>query len=82
MMMLASGASWQYQPHDYQRLTNQASGLTPNVLNSDRSKERTTLGPWLKFDRKTETFKGKHADADNALVKENYRKAFSIPEKV
>ena len=50
--------------------------------NIDLAKERPTLGPWLTFDPKQERFTGEHADAANALVKEDYRKEFSIPEKV
>jgi len=48
----------------------------------DLGKEKPTLGPWLTFDPKKERFTGKHADAANALVKESYRKEFSIPDKV
>jgi len=48
----------------------------------DLSKERPTLGPWLTFDPTQERFTGEHADAANVLVKERYRKEFSLPEKV
>lgn len=50
--------------------------------NIDLAKERPTLGPWLTFDPNLERFRGEHADAANALVKEQYRKEFSIPEQV
>jgi hypothetical protein len=48
----------------------------------DLGKEKPTLGPWLTFDPKTERFTGAHADEANALVKESYRKEFSIPDTV
>ncbi len=48
----------------------------------DLAKEKPTLGPWLTYDPKTERFTGDHADEANALVKEDYREPFVIPEKV
>jgi len=50
--------------------------------NIDLAKDKPTLGPWLTFDPKSERFTGDHAGEANALIKENYRKEFSIPDKV
>jgi predicted dehydrogenase len=48
----------------------------------DLGKEKPILGPWLTFDPKNEKFTGDHADDANALVKEDYRAPFEIPDKV
>lgn len=41
-----------------------------------------TVGPWLTFDPKTERHVGEHAEAANALLKDENRAGFEIPEKV
>jgi len=40
-----------------------------------------TVGPWLTFDPKTERHVGEHAEAANALLKDENRAGFEIPEK-
>lgn len=48
----------------------------------DLSEEQPVLGPWLTFDRESEKFTGDHADAANALVREDYRSSFAIRDNV
>ena len=38
-----------------------------------------TVGPWLTFDPKTERHTGDHAEAANALLKDENRRGFEIP---
>lgn len=46
----------------------------------DLSKHPAALGPMLSFDGKTERFTGGSAEKANALVKDNYRKKWTVPE--
>jgi len=48
----------------------------------DLKKSRATLGPVLRMDPKTETFKGPLADGANKLLTRNYRKPYVVPENV
>ena len=48
----------------------------------DLKKSRPTLGPILRMDPKTETFKGPLADRANKLLTRNYRKPYIVPENV
>jgi len=45
---------------------------------SEKSGEYT-VGPWLTYDPKTESHTGEHAEAANALLKDNNRAGFKIP---
>ena len=38
------------------------------------------VGPWLTFDPKTERHTGDYADVANALLQDEYRKGFKVPE--
>jgi predicted dehydrogenase len=42
-------------------------------------KAKYTVGPWLTFNPKTETFTGDHADAANALLQDPNNKGFEVP---
>ena len=53
--------------------------------NVDLGVNQATLGPWLKFDTKTERFDGNDPYTDlvaNAMITRNYREPFVVPEKV
>ena len=39
------------------------------------------VGPWLTFDPETETHTGDHAEAANALLKDENRRGFEIPDR-
>lgn len=39
-----------------------------------------TVGPWITFDPKTERCVGDHAEEANALLKDNNRKGFEVPD--
>jgi predicted dehydrogenase len=41
-----------------------------------------TVGPWLTFDPKTERHVGEHAEAANALLKDENREGFEVPRTV
>ncbi len=43
-------------------------------------KAKYTVGPWLKFDPKTERHIGDHAEAANKLLRDPNRKGFEIPD--
>lgn len=51
-----------------------------DALQVDWSKLR--LGPQLRFDSARETFTGEHADRANALLRQEMREEFAVPEKV
>ena len=57
-----------------------ASHLDKNGV--DITKNKPTLGPLLSFDPDKELFTGDGAEKANKLVKGDYRKEFSIPDKV
>ncbi|HQL72165.1 MAG: putative oxidoreductase [Planctomycetes bacterium ADurb.Bin126] len=42
-------------------------------------KAQYTVGPWLSFDPKTETFTGERADEANKMLREPYREGFEPP---
>jgi len=48
----------------------------------DISKTPPVLGPWLQMDPQAERFTGAFAEEANALLKDDYRDPFVIPEKV
>jgi len=50
----------------------------------DISKEAVVLGPWLKFNPKTEWFEGNEGldERANALATRNYREPYVVPEKI
>ena len=41
--------------------------------------EKYTVGPWLAYDPQTERHTGEHAEAANALLKDNNREGFVVP---
>jgi predicted dehydrogenase len=41
--------------------------------------EKYTVGPWLAYDPMTERHTGEHAEAANALLKDNNREGFTVP---
>ncbi len=54
-------------------------------LASNEIKDMATLGPWLKFDAKTEQFAGNEAGLEakaNAMLTREYRKPYVVPDKV
>lgn len=50
------------------------------VHETDFTKRSITLGPTLAFDPKSERFTGEHAEQANALVKEDNREGFKVPD--
>lgn len=45
-----------------------------------KDKAEYTVGPWLTFDSKTERHVGDHAEEANALLKDQNRKGFEVPD--